>query len=301
MGSRRSWRAGVGGASSTSAQRRKGRISAEWAFDLLRTLYEALRQALTLYGECLVVHRQVLWLFAAEGPVVAIQPLPAEAGASPRVVVASSNGDLALLDLDRRRVVDHHSLETDGLTYYVNGTPYTATDPVRVDSDGDGYFVEVDPDDGDAGVTPAPNGGCAPLYQYCDGCYVEPGQVVINEILPAPSSGYEWVELYNTTNGPINIGNCYIDDVAGGGGNPYQIPAGTIIPAGGFWTLDRSRYFNNGGDDVRFLKEDATTVLDAYTYGATDYDVSWYRSPDGGAWQPEPTAFPTKGASNVPQ
>ncbi|HHS97128.1 MAG TPA: MBL fold metallo-hydrolase [Chloroflexi bacterium] len=188
---------------------------------------------------------------------------------------------------------------TDGLTYYVNGTPYTATDPVRRDADGDGYFAEVDPDDGDAEVTPAPNGGCDPLYQYCDGCYIEPGQVVINEILPAPSSGYEWVELYNTTDSPLNIGNCYIDDVADGGGAPYQIPAGTIIPAKGFWTLDRNRYFNNGGDDVRFLKEDATTVLDSYTYGSTGYDVSWYRSPDGGAWQPEPTASPTKGASNV--
>ena len=129
-------------------------------------------------------------------------------------------------------------------------------------------------------------------------CAASTGEVLINEILPAPSSGSEWVELYNTTASTVDIGYCFIDDLADGGGALYQIPAGTTIPAGGFWTLDRSSYFNNGGDDVRFLKEDATTVLDAYTYGATDYDVSWYRSPDGGAWQAFPTSSPTKGTSN---
>jgi beta-lactamase superfamily II metal-dependent hydrolase len=129
-------------------------------------------------------------------------------------------------------------------------------------------------------------------------CEVGAGEVLINEILPAPSSGPEWVELYNTTAGDVNIGYCYIDDLADGGGSPYEIPAGTIIPAGGFWTLDRTSYFNNSGDDVRFLKEDASTVLDAYTYGSTDYDVSWYRSPDGGAWQAVPTSSPTKGTTN---
>jgi hypothetical protein len=189
---------------------------------------------------------------------------------------------------------------SDGVNYTVNGTGYVATDPARTDGDGDGYFVEVDPDDGNGSVQPVPRGGCDPTYQYCTAvCNVAAGQVLINEVLPAPSSGPEWVELYNTTTGDLDIGNCYVDDIGGGGSAPYEIPADTIIPAGGFWTLDRSSYFNNGGDDVRFLKEDAATVLDAYTYGSTGYDVSWYRSPDGGTWQSEPTASPTKGASNV--
>ncbi len=189
---------------------------------------------------------------------------------------------------------------SDGVNYTVNGVGYVATDPVRVDADGDGYFVEVDPNDGNAGVKPERYGGCNPTYQdcYADICNLTAGQVLVNEVLPAPSSGPEWVELYNTTGGDLNIGNCYIDDVAGGSGSPYQIPAGTMISAGGFWTLDRSRYFNNSGDDVRFLKEDAETVLDAYTYGSTDHDESWYRSPDGGNWATEPTEWPTKGTSN---
>ena len=129
-------------------------------------------------------------------------------------------------------------------------------------------------------------------------CNVTAGEVLINEILPAPSSGAEWVELYNTTSSDVDISYCYLDDLADAGGVPVQIPNGTTVPAAGFWTMDFSSYFNNTGDDVRFLKEDAATVLDAYSYGSTGYDESWYRLPDGGPWAGLPTTFPTKGTTN---
>jgi beta-lactamase superfamily II metal-dependent hydrolase len=187
---------------------------------------------------------------------------------------------------------------SNGVNYTVDGVPYVATEPVRSDGDGDGYFVEVDPDDGNPSAKPQPNGGCDTTYQYCTTCQITTGQVLINEILPAPSSGIEWVELYNTTSSALDIGNCYLDDIASGGSSPYKIPAGTIIPAGGFWTRDFSSYYNNTGDDVRFLTEDIATVLDAYTYGSTAYDLSWYRSPDGGDWSLTPTSSPTKGTTN---
>ena len=130
------------------------------------------------------------------------------------------------------------------------------------------------------------------------GCALTAGQVVINEILPAATSGVDWVELYNTTDSALDISYCYIDDIAGGGGTPIQIAAGTTIPAHGFWTMDRSSYFNNAGDDVRLLMDDQATILDSYTYPSTAYDVSWYRLPDGGAWAGTPTSTPTKGITN---
>ncbi len=96
----------------------------------------------------------------------------------------------------------------------------------------------------------------------------------------------------------MNIGDCYIDDIPSAGSPPYKIPVSTIIPAHGFWTLDRTSYFNNDGDTVRFLKEDLTTVLDSYSYGSTGYNLSWYRMTDGGAWSGTPTSSLTKGQSN---
>jgi hypothetical protein len=39
--------------------------------------------------------------------------------------------------------------------------------------------------------------------------------------------------------------------------------------------------------------------LDSYSFGSTAYDVSWYRTTDGGSWSIDPTASPTKGRSNM--
>jgi beta-lactamase superfamily II metal-dependent hydrolase len=58
---------------------------------------------------------------------------------------------------------------TDGRSYTVNGEAYLATDPERIDEDGDGYFREADPDDHDASATPALRGGCDPASELCAG------------------------------------------------------------------------------------------------------------------------------------
>ena len=123
-----------------------------------------------------------------------------------------------------------------------------------------------------------------------------PGDVVINEFLA--NGTIEWVELYNTTLQTKDISGYYIDDIAAGGGSPIDIPAGTIIPAGGFYVLEFSSFLNNAGDDVRFLDPTQTTVLDAYTYSSSTAGFSWYRYPDGGAWATLEASTPTPGGSN---
>ena len=150
---------------------------------------------------------------------------------------------------------------TDGVNYTINGTSYVASDS------------------GSSSGTIA--------------------DIVINEFLPKPSKGnQEWVELYNPTAQAIDISGGWIDD-ADGSGAPEQIPNGTTIPAGGFWTIDvDSRLFNNNGDDVRLLQSDGTTVVDSYTFNGSNTDESYYRTPDGGAWSTTMTANTTKGTSN---
>ncbi|HET6443397.1 MAG TPA: lamin tail domain-containing protein [candidate division Zixibacteria bacterium] len=68
-----------------------------------------------------------------------------------------------------------------------------------------------------------------------------PGDVLINEFV-ANSADSEWVELYNTTNAPLDISGHYIDDITGGGGSPKTIPSGTIISAHGYYVT----YFKKG-------------------------------------------------------
>lgn len=155
---------------------------------------------------------------------------------------------------------------TDGVNYTVNGDAYVATDP-------------------DGGTPTAPRKPAV-------------GEVVVNEFLPAPQTLFttEWIELYNTTADQLDISGMWIDDVAGGGGSPKQIPASTIIEPGGYYVMEMSSYLNNSNDYARLLGTDGSTVYDSYGYGATIYDLSFCRLPDGGAWASGCTA--TQGAAN---
>lgn len=129
------------------------------------------------------------------------------------------------------------------------------------------------------------------------------GAIVINEFVPAPRTVFtqEKIELYNTTPDPVDIGGLWIDDIAGGGSPPRQIPANTIIPGFGFYVHSDSNFLNNSGDDVRLLDTDGVTVLDSYTYTVSPgFDASYYRLCDGGVWAVSPNPSPTIGASNGP-
>ncbi len=82
-------------------------------------------------------------------------------------VYLTERGDLKTR-LRGARVAGHVVVRSsDGVSYTVNGDPYVARDPSRVDADGDGYFREADPDDAASAVVPAPRGGCDPMYQPC--------------------------------------------------------------------------------------------------------------------------------------
>lgn len=151
---------------------------------------------------------------------------------------------------------------SDGLHYTINGTAYVASDP-------------------------------APPITY------DITDIVINELYPNAATGQtEWIELYNPTPQTIDISAAYIDDIASGGGAPIQIPSGTVIAAGGYWTLDTNNYFNNSGDDARLLLSDGSTVVDSYTYTSSAKNKSWYRTPDGGSWATAMTTTVTKGTAN---
>jgi len=66
------------------------------------------------------------------------------------------------------KVLGHVVVRTStGIDYTVGSEHFIATDPVRLDADGDGYFAEADPDDSSASSVPAENGGCDARYEAC--------------------------------------------------------------------------------------------------------------------------------------
>jgi hypothetical protein len=82
-------------------------------------------------------------------------------------VYLTGRGDRAT-PLGAARVVGDVALVSgDGAGFTVAGDLHQASDPIRVDGDGDGYFQQVDPDDHRPAVRPAPFGGCDPAFQEC--------------------------------------------------------------------------------------------------------------------------------------
>jgi hypothetical protein len=72
-------------------------------------------------------------------------------------------------------------------------------------------------------------------------------QVVINEFLPNPVGGApedgEFIELYNTGAGPVEISGWALDDIESGGTSPYIIPSVTVLGAGSFLAFYKSTTF----------------------------------------------------------
>lgn len=128
----------------------------------------------------------------------------------------------------------------------------------------------------------------------------EKPHVVINEVMPKPSTMYEdeWIEIYNPSEREINIGGWFLDDVEGGGSKPYEIPQFTYIDSKEFilfWKNRTKISLNNDWDIVRITDENGI-LIDEVEYNKSKNDESFGRIPDGGDWGVLP--YPTPGESN---
>lgn len=124
--------------------------------------------------------------------------------------------------------------------------------------------------------------------------------VKLNEFMPKPLSGNEWVELYNPNKSPVDISNYAIEDAAA---NNVAIPASTVIAGYGFYVVDLggAPMLNDTGGDTVYLLDDLGATVDlpppTYSNDAT-LDRTYARSADGGGTWSNGTTDPTKGASN---
>ena len=136
---------------------------------------------------------------------------------------------------------------------------------------------------------------------------VLPRDVVLNELRAnSDAPTVDAIELYNTSNQPIDVSGWFISD---SGSNPlrYRIPANTVLPAGGFWTVDQNQFqFNfrgDTGDDAYLIAVDAAghpvRFADYVAFGPTAANLSIGRYPDGSG-AVLPLEAPTFGLSQSP-
>ncbi len=119
--------------------------------------------------------------------------------------------------------------------------------------------------------------------------------VVINEFLPAPSSGNsEWVEFYNSDQSVEDLSNYYFDDDTSfdsDSGSSGKVALSGLLSSTLTCNLDLSSFLNNNGDVPTIFKLDGG-IIDSYQYASSSADKSYSRIPDGGTWQINQT--PTK-------
>jgi hypothetical protein len=182
-------------------------------------------------------------------------------------------------------------------------------------TDGDGYaLVAIDPDASDA-VLSTKEGWRTGQAMNGNPAGADPGlannSVVVNEVMPTglAGAGGNWIEFRNTTNAPIPIGGWFLSD------DPlnrtkYTIPAGTVIPASGYWSIPQAGGFGGAfalsalGGAVYLTSNNGAGVVggyrDAIDYGPSDPGVSFgkYVKGTGGSDFTAMTA-PTRDAANA--
>lgn len=117
------------------------------------------------------------------------------------------------------------------------------------------------------------------------------GSLVINEFMANPSSGSDWIELYNPTSSSVDLTNWILVDST----STMKTLSGTISPSG-FATFDVSTRLNKTSDSI-YLKDTGGSTIDNYSYTTEpSTDVTIGRSPDGSSWTTLSNS--SKGSSN---
>jgi hypothetical protein len=143
----------------------------------------------------------------------------------------------------------------------------------------------------------------AECERYCPkvqiGWNVVASPVVVNEILAQNVNGAvdealqheDWVELYNTSNQPVDISGKWLSDSLVV--RKYQFPAGTVVPANGVlrvWCdedgtqgpLHANFKLSAGGETVAFFDSTVATLHESVDFGQQTADVTTGRLLDGG-------------------
>ncbi|RMD82349.1 MAG: lamin tail domain-containing protein, partial [Chloroflexi bacterium] len=121
--------------------------------------------------------------------------------------------------------------------------------------------------------------------------YAQLPSVLINEVMHYPSTGAEWVELYNPGALPIDLSGWRIDDATIGGLHTI-IAEGTIIPPGDLLVIELSNpILNNNDPDQVQLSDRFGNVIDQSPLAIVSRDQTIARQPDGSPyWQIGPSS-----------
>ena len=132
----------------------------------------------------------------------------------------------------------------------------------------------------------------------------EDEDIALNEFMPMPAVGNEWVELYNNGDESVDVDGWYIADATGHRrkiNKEHTKDNSTAIESKGFLVVQGYSNFslNNDGDTVKLFNAKGD-LIDSYKYKAKEVSIgkTIARNPDGvGDWV---DPVPTPGEKNNP-
>jgi hypothetical protein len=133
------------------------------------------------------------------------------------------------------------------------------------------------------------------------------GYLFINELVAASTDSDDWIELYNPTDGAIDLSGFWLsDDLLVP--KKWSFPNGTVVLPRGYIVVRANNHdkgldtnFRLGANEAVVLTTPGgTTTIDSIDYTSIDVPAerSFGRNPDGGSvWMTFPN--PTKGSANL--
>jgi hypothetical protein len=116
----------------------------------------------------------------------------------------------------------------------------------------------------------------------------------INEILPDPTVGQEFIELYNVGDTDVDLNGWSLSDASKTG--KYTFKDSVVIKAHSHLTLSRDifSFALNNTDETLTLRDPNETIIDTVQYAKSYEDISYDFSPTGWRW----SALVTPNATN---
>lgn len=127
--------------------------------------------------------------------------------------------------------------------------------------------------------------GMAYFYNPLDYPFLPPNVIVINEVLSNSAGQGDWVELYNQSADPVDLGGWYLSD-SGTDLQKYRIADGTLIPGGSYLVFSENLHFGAASTDAGVVSPFALSANGetAYLYKpAEGIDLEYLEAEDFGA------------------
>lgn len=137
-----------------------------------------------------------------------------------------------------------------------------------------------------------------PFPAHADEPTATPSGILLNEIMPQPLDGGDWVEIINTGTASAELTGLFLRDDSA----TNRLDLFDLLPINGVKAFSWSNRLGNAGDVVKLYwqEENSENLLDQHEYTSSQENFSWSRQSDGTWCEVSPTKDATNNSCPIP-